>query len=156
MADNIITVSGNLTREPELRFTASGKAVAGFGLAVNRRFQQNGEWVDAPPQFFNVTAWDRLGEHCAQTFGKGDRAVVTGRLEVREYDGQDGNKRQSIDIIADDVSVSLKYATATIQRMAKADSTADAPAGTGTPRPASTPSPGRAANPVYNETEEPF
>ena len=77
MADNEITICGNLTREPELRFTSGGTATCGFGVAVNRRYQQNGEWTDAPTNFFNVTVWGQLGENCAATLSKGDRSYTS-------------------------------------------------------------------------------
>ena len=79
MADSTVTIVGNLTRDPELRFTAGGKGVASFGVAVSRRFQQNGEWQEKT-SFFNVTAWDTLGENIAASLTKGSRVLVTGRL----------------------------------------------------------------------------
>ena len=85
MADNTVTIVGNLTRDPELRFTAGGKGVASFGVAVNRRYQVNGEWQEKV-SFFNVTAWDQLGENAAASLTKGTRIIVTGRLEQREYE----------------------------------------------------------------------
>jgi single-strand DNA-binding protein len=79
MADSTVTIVGNLTRDPELRFTAGGKGVASFGVAVNRRYQVNGEWQEKV-SFFNVTAWDTLGENAAASLTKGTRIMVTGRL----------------------------------------------------------------------------
>ena len=93
MADNNVTLVGNLTREPELRFTAGGKGIASFGLAVNRRYQVNGEWQEKM-SFFNVTAWDQLGENAAASLSKGTRVIVTGRLEQREYETQRGREAQ--------------------------------------------------------------
>src|SRR5688572_8462665 len=101
MADNNITLVGNLTREPELRFTTGGKGVASFGLAVSRRYQVNGEWQEKT-SFFNVTCWDQLGENAAATLSKGTRVIVNGRLETREYETREGEKRTSVDIIADE------------------------------------------------------
>src|SRR5919112_496714 len=100
MADSTVTIVGNLTRDPELRFTAGGKGIASFGVAVNRRYQVNGEWQEKV-SFFNVTAWDQLGENAAATLSKGTRIIVSGRLEVREYEARDGGKRTSVDVIAD-------------------------------------------------------
>lgn len=117
MADNEITVIGNLTREPELRFTAGGTATCGFGVAVNRRYQQNGEWVDAPTNFFNVTVWGQYGENVASSLNKGDRVLVKGRLDFRKYQNKDGVEVTTHDIIADEVAPSLKYATAQITRI---------------------------------------
>lgn len=117
MADNEITIIGNLTREPELRFTAGGTATCGFGVAVNRRYQQNGEWVDAPTNFFNVTVWGQYGENVASSLNKGDRVIVKGRLDFRKYQNKDGVEVTTHDIIADEVAPSLKYATAQMTRI---------------------------------------
>ena len=115
MAGNNITLVGNLTREPELRYTAGGKGVTSFGLAVGHRYQVNGEWQEKT-SFFNVTAWDQLGENAAATLSKGTRVIVSGRLEVREYEARDGGKRTSVDVIADEIGPSLRWARATIER----------------------------------------
>ncbi|MCB0999936.1 MAG: single-stranded DNA-binding protein [Acidimicrobiales bacterium] len=117
MADNEITIIGNLTREPELRFTGGGTATCGFGVAVNRRYQQNGEWVDAPTNFFNVTVWGQYGENVAASLSKGDRVLVKGRLDFRKYQNKDGIEVSTHDIIADEVAPSLKYATAQMTRI---------------------------------------
>ena len=115
MPDNSITIVGNVTRSPELRFTTGGKGIASFGIACNRRWQQNGEWQEKV-SFFNVTAWDQLGENCAASVTKGDRVVVTGRLEQREYETQQGEKRNVVEIVADEIGPSLRWATATVER----------------------------------------
>ena len=116
MSDNYVSITGNLTREPELRFTTSGRPVAAIGIAVNRRFMQNGEWTEAPPTFLNVTAWGQLGENAAASLTKGTRVVVTGRLEQREYTTREGDKRTAIDVIADELGPSLRWATAQVER----------------------------------------
>ncbi|MCX6519841.1 MAG: single-stranded DNA-binding protein [Actinobacteria bacterium] len=115
MADNTVTIVGNLTRDPELRFTTGGKGIASFGLAVNRRYQQNGEWQEKV-SFFNVSAWDQLGENAAASLTKGSRVIVTGRLEQREYETQQGEKRNVVEIVADEIGPSLRWATATVER----------------------------------------
>jgi len=115
MADNTITLVGNLTRDPELRFTANGRAVASFGIAVGRRYQVNGEWQEQT-SYFNVTAWGDLGENAAASLSKGARIVVTGRLEQREYTTREGDKRTAIDVIADELGPSLRWATAQVER----------------------------------------
>jgi len=115
MADNTITLVGNLTRDPELRFTANGRAVASFGIAVGRRYQVNGEWQEQT-SYFNVTAWGDLGENAAASLSKGVRIVVTGRLEQREYTTREGDKRTAIDVIADELGPSLRWATAQVER----------------------------------------
>lgn len=115
MADNTVTLVGNLTRDPELRFTTGGRAVAQFGLAVNRRYQQNGEWQDQT-SYFNVVAWGTLGENVAASITKGMRVVVSGRLEQREYNTREGDKRTAIEINADEIGPSLRWATASVER----------------------------------------
>lgn len=150
MADNSITLVGNLTRDPEIRFTATGRAVASFGIAVGRRYQVNGEWQEQT-SYFNVTAWGQLGENAAATFTKGTRVVVTGRLEQREYTSREGEKRTAIDVIADELGPSLRWATATVVRTPKTDGQG----GGSAPRPANTgTNPGTEATPF--DGEEPF
>jgi single-strand DNA-binding protein len=117
MADSFVSITGNITRDPELRYTANGRALASFGVAVNRRYQVNGEWQEQV-SYFNVTAWGDLGENVAASASKGSRVTVTGRLEQREYEDKEGNKRTAVDVIADDVAVSLRWATVDISRTA--------------------------------------
>jgi single-strand DNA-binding protein len=128
VADNTVTVVGNITRDPELRFTAGGKGIASFGLAVNRRYQQNGEWQEKV-SFFNVTAWDQLGENAAASLTKGTRIIVTGRLEQREYETNNGEKRNVVEIVADELGPSLRWARANVERMQR--STTDGGSGGG-------------------------
>ncbi len=118
MADNSITLVGNLPRDPEIRFTATGRAVASFSMGVGRRYQVNGEWQEQT-SWFNVTAWGQLGENAAATLVKGSRVVVTGRLEQSEYTSREGEKRTAIDVVADDIGPSLRWATATVVRTPK-------------------------------------
>jgi single-strand DNA-binding protein len=115
--DNTVTVVGNCTRDPELRFTPSGQAVANFGLAVNRRWQnrQTQEWEEAV-SFFDVSCWQQLAENVAESVQKGTRIVVTGRLDQRSWETQDGDKRSKIEIVADEVAPSLRWATADITK----------------------------------------
>jgi single-strand DNA-binding protein len=146
MADNEITITGNLVREPELRFTAGGTATCGFGVAVNRRYQQNGEWVDAPTNFFNVTVWGQYGENVAASLSKGDRVLVKGRLDFRKYQNKEGVEVTTHDIIADEVAPSLKYATAQISRIERESTGSGARRGNGGGR-------RQQADPVYGDTE---
>lgn len=118
MAENTVTLVGNLTRDPELRFTTGGRGVASFGLAVNRRYQQNGEWQDQT-SYFNIVAWGQMGENAAATLTKGMRVMVTGRLEQREYTTREGDKRSTIEINADEIGPSLRWATAQVERTAR-------------------------------------
>lgn len=100
---NRVVLVGNLTRDPELRHTPSGTPVCGLRLAVNtRRKDQSGQWVEKP-NYFDVTVWGQQGENCAQYLSKGRPVAVDGRLEWREWDAQDGSKRQAVEIIADSV-----------------------------------------------------
>jgi single-strand DNA-binding protein len=128
-SDNTVTLVGNLTRDPELRYTTGGRGVASFGLAVNRRYQVNGEWQEQT-SFFNVVAWAQLGENAAATLTKGSRAIVTGRLEQREYETQSGEKRNVVEIIADEIGPSLRWATAQVERTTRSDG-GERPAGGG-------------------------
>ncbi len=115
MATNSITLIGNLTRDPELRYTTGGRGVASFGLAVNRRYMQNNEWQEQT-SFFNVVCWGDLGENVAATLTKGSRTIVTGRLEQRSWETQDGEKRSVVEVVADEVGPSLRWATAQVER----------------------------------------
>ena len=100
---NVVVVTGNLTRDPELRQLPSGTSVCKMRIAVNtRRKGQDGNWEDKP-NYFDVTVWGAQGENCASYLSKGRPVAINGRLEWREWEGQDGNKRQSVEIIADTV-----------------------------------------------------
>ena len=100
---NRVVLTGNLTRDPVLRNTSSGTPVCGLRIASNtRRKTSGGEWVDKP-NYFSVTVWGAQGENCAQYLSKGRPVAVDGRLEGREWEGKEGNKRQAVDIIADSV-----------------------------------------------------
>ena len=153
MADNTVTVIGNVTRVPELRFTPSGQAIATFGLAVNRRWQnrQTQEWEEQV-SFFDITCWAQLGQNVADTLVKGSRAIVTGRLEQRSWETDQGDKRSKVEIIADEVGPSLRWATADITRNERREG-GDAPAGGGGggSRPVANPAPAG-----YDPAEEPF
>jgi single-strand DNA-binding protein len=120
MADNSVTLVGNLTRDPELRFTTGGRGVASFGLAVSRRYQVNGEWQEQT-SYFNIVAWGQMGENAASTFTKGMRVIVSGRLEQREYQNREGEKRTAIEINADEIGPSLRWATASVERTPRND-----------------------------------
>ena len=100
---NRVVITGNLTADPELRSTPNGKPVCNLRIACNtRRKSGDGEWVDKP-NYFNVTVWGAQGENAARYLSKGRPVAVDGRLEWREYEAQDGSKRQVVDIIADSV-----------------------------------------------------
>jgi single-strand DNA-binding protein len=100
---NRVVLTGNLTRDPELRTTPSGMSVCSLRIACNtRRKDGSGNWVDKP-NYFDVTVWGAQGENCAQYLAKGRPLAVDGRLEWREWEDKEGHKRQSVDIIADSV-----------------------------------------------------
>jgi len=114
---NNITVVGNLTRDPELRFTPSGTPVDRFGIGVNRgsKNKENGEWTNET-SFYKVSAWHKLAENCAESLGKGDRVLVTGVPSIESYEAKDGSKRDIFKIIANVVAPSLEYAICKIEK----------------------------------------
>lgn len=99
---NKISLIGNLTRDPEVRYTQSGKAVCTFTLAVNKAGQRqpDGTWKEVPPDYIPVVTWERLAETCGNTLAKGRRVFVDGRLQIREYEGNDGQKRRVAEVVA--------------------------------------------------------
>jgi len=114
---NHVSIVGNLTRDPELRFTPSGQATTSFGVAVNRRWQnrQNQEWEEAT-SFFDVVCWGQLAENTAQSLSKGTRVLVSGRLDQRSWETSEREKRSKIEITADEVAPSLRWATVSISK----------------------------------------
>jgi single-strand DNA-binding protein len=114
---NSVTLVGNVTRDPELRFTPAGQANATFGIAVNRRWQnrQTNEWEEAV-SFFNVVCWREMAENAAASLNKGTRVLVTGRLEQRSWQTQEGEKRTVVEVVADEIGPSLRWAEATVTR----------------------------------------
>ncbi len=111
--DNTITIVGNLTRDPELRFTPGGAAVANFGVAWNLKGRDGAE---DKVSFFDVTCWRQLAENVSDSLTKGSRVVVHGRLDQRSWENQDGERRSKVEIVADDVAPSLKWATVELTR----------------------------------------
>src|SRR6202451_2901169 len=114
---NKVNIGGNLPRAPELRFTPSGQATASCGGAVNRRWQnrQSQEWEEAT-SFFDVVCWGQLAENSAQTLSKGSRVLVSGRLDQRSWETADHERRSKIEITADEVAPSLRWATAQVTK----------------------------------------
>src|SRR5215468_522007 len=109
MAESTVTIVGNLTRDPEIRYTANGAAKASFGVAVSRRWQnrQSNEWEEQT-SFFNVVCWGSLAENVAESLPKGARVMVTGRLEQRSWETDNGEKRSIVEVIADEIGPSLR------------------------------------------------
>jgi single-strand DNA-binding protein len=105
-----------LVADPELRFTTNGTAVANLRVAVIQRVQQDGEWRDGDTSFLKVYVWRGQAEHLADSLGKGDRVMVTGRLRQRSWETPEGDKRSVTEIEADEVGASLKFATAKVER----------------------------------------
>ena len=149
--DNTVTVVGNVTRDPEIRYTPSGQTVATFGLAVNRRWQNKAtqEWEEQV-SFFDVKCWAQMAENVSESLGRGSRVIVTGRLEQRSWETDQGDKRSKVEIIADEVGPSLRWATAEITRNERKEA-GDGPAGGGSPRPVQNEAPAG-----YDPAEEPF
>jgi single-strand DNA-binding protein len=122
-SDNQITVVGNLTDDPELRYTANGAAVANFTVAHSTRIRDAaGNWTDGETSFFRVNVWRGLAENAAESLTRGTRVVVTGRLRQRSWENQEGEKRSMIEIEADDVGPSLKWATAKVEKTSRSSS----------------------------------
>jgi single-strand DNA-binding protein len=116
-SDNTVTLVGNITDDPELRFTPSGAAVANFTVAVNRRYKnQAGDWEDKLDGFFRCNCWREMAENVAESFRKGTRVMVVGRLQQRSWDDQEGNRRSAFEVQVDEVGPSLRWATATVQK----------------------------------------
>lgn len=153
MADSTVTIVGNLARDPELRFTNSGQANASFGVAVNRRWQnrQTQEWEEQV-SFFNVVCWAEMAENAAESLTKGMRVVVTGRLEQRSWETKEGDKRSVVEIVADEIAPSLRWASAQVTRNERSDGGGGRPA----PRPTATTQNEPAAGAGYGYDEEPF
>lgn len=116
--ETTITLVGNLTRDPELRFTPSGAAVADFTVASTARTfdRQTNEWKDGDTLFIRCSAWRQLAENVAGSLTKGTRVIVTGALKVREYERQDGGRGTSVEMTVDEVGPSLRNATAQVTR----------------------------------------
>ena|SRR5256714_2111812 len=120
MNGNTVTVVGNIVDDPELRFTAGGQAMTKFRLAVSRRWQDraSGEWQEES-SFFGCTCWREMAENAAESLKKGARVIVTGRLQQRQWETPEGEKRSVIEIQADEVGPSLRWATARVEKNAR-------------------------------------
>lgn len=150
--DNSVVLVGNVTRDPELRFTNTGQPTATFGLAVNRRWQnrQTQEWEEAT-SFFDIVCWREMAENVSESLARGARVIVSGRLEQRSWETPEGERRSRVEIIADELGPSLRWATAQVVKNERRGPAAEGASGGG--------SPSRAAAPVpaaYSEDEEPF
>lgn len=118
MADTIITVTGNLTADPELRYTPSGHAVANFTIASTPRIRdrQSGEFRDGDPLFLRCSLWRDYAEHVASSLQKGSAVIAQGKLKQRSYETREGEKRTTVELEVDEIGPTLRFATATVQR----------------------------------------
>jgi single-strand DNA-binding protein len=150
MAENHVTLIGNLVDDPELRFTPSGVAMAKIRFAVNRRYQKNNEWQEET-SFFGGTLWRDAAENAAESLTKGMRVIVTGRLEQRSWETQEGEKRSIVEVSVNEIGPSLRWATASVTRSPR---TGDSFGGGGdsTPQVAAAP----VARDDYGPDEAPF
>ncbi|MBV9951917.1 MAG: single-stranded DNA-binding protein [Acidimicrobiia bacterium] len=160
MPDNSVTLVGNVTRDPELRFTPSGQAVATFGLAVNRRWQnrQNNEWEEQT-SFFDVKCWAQMAENVGESLHRGARVIVNGRLEQRSWETENGDKRSKVEVVADEIAPSLRWATVEITKNERREPGQGGGSGGGGGRPIPNEAPsggGGGGGGGYNDDEEPF
>ena len=117
--DIVVTVVGNLTNDPELRFTPSGAAVASFTVASSSRYldKATNEWKDSEPVYLRCSVWRQYAENVAESLTKGTRVIVTGKLKQRSYETREGEKRTVMEVEVDDVGPALRYATAKVNRV---------------------------------------
>jgi single-strand DNA-binding protein len=148
--DNSITVVGNITRDPELKFLNSGQAAVRFSVAVNRRWQnrQTQEWEERT-SYFEVTGYGSMAENAANSLTKGARVVVTGRLEQRSWETDQGERRSVVEINADEIAPSLRFATATVTKVPRPEGGGYTPPERPAPR-------NQEPAAAYNFDEEPF
>ena len=112
MSDNQVTLTGNLTDDPELRFTPNGVAVANFRLAVDQRVWDTDGWKDGESSYFRVNVWRDQAEHISRSLHKGARCVVVGRLKSRSWETPEGQRRSAVEVDAEEVGMSMRFAPA--------------------------------------------
>ena len=155
--DNTVTLVGNVTRDPELRYTPSGQTVATFGLAVNRRWQnrQNNEWEEQV-SFFDVKCWAQMAENVSESIQRGTRVVVmvAGRGTAPVVDN--GEKRSKVEVVADEIAPSLRWATAQVQKIERRDGAAGGGGGGYSGGGGNAPRPAASNEPTNYDGEEPF
>lgn len=157
--ETVITVVGNLTSDPELRYTQNGLAVANFTIASTpRNFDKaSNDWKDGDSLFIRASVWREFAEHVAGSLTKGSRVIATGRLKQRSYETKEGEKRTSIELEVDEIGPSLRYATAQVTRAASSRESGGAPrggaiagAGQAADEPWAATAPDAASNDVWN------
>ena len=141
MSDNQVTLTGNLTDDPELRFTPNGVAVANFRLAVDQRVWDADGWKDGESSYFRVSVWRDQAEYVSRSLHKGTRCVVVGRLKSRSWETPEGQRRSAVEVDAEEVGMSLRFAPAGPPAAARPEAD-PAPE----PEPAPAPAPARAGN----------
>jgi single-strand DNA-binding protein len=153
---NNVVLVGNITRDPELRFTPTGQATATFGLAVNRRWQnrQTQEWEEAT-SFFDVVCWREMAENASESLAKGTRVMVSGRLDQRSWETADGERRSKIEVVADEIGPSLRWATAQVTKNERRGPSYDSSSAGRQPQAVPTPAAGGPSG-GYGFDEEPF
>lgn len=124
----MITITGNLTADPELRFTPTGAAVANFTVAVSKRVKNGDKWEDGPSSFYRCSIWRQYAENIAETLTKGNRVIVTGEMNQREYEDKQGEKRSVWELNAEEVGVCLRYVTARVQKAERVKQAGQVPA----------------------------
>ena len=133
MSAPAVTIVGNLTADPELRFTPSGAAVANFTVVANDRYfdKNTQDWVDKPPTFLRCNIWREYAENVAESLTRGTTVIVTGKLSQREFETREGEKRTVFELEVDEIGPALRFATAKVNRKSKAAEKTEATAGGG-------------------------
>lgn len=116
---NAVSIVGNVTRDPELRFLANGSAVTNFGVAVNERWKDRQDQWQEKVSFFDVTCWRDLADNVSESVSKGDRVLIMGKLELQTWETPEGDKRSKIHIVADEVGAAMRWATVQITKTEK-------------------------------------
>jgi single-strand DNA-binding protein len=129
MPDTHVTITGNLTADPELKFTPNGAAVANFRVAVTSRVRDGETWKDGDTSFYRVTAWRDLATNLTDSLGKGDRVLVVGQLRMRSWETPEGEQRSVVEVTAEEVGPSLRWATAKPERATRKGNGEAKPAG---------------------------
>jgi single-strand DNA-binding protein len=129
VSDTHVTITGNLTADPELKFTPNGAAVANFRVAVTARVRDGETWKDGDTSFYRVTAWRDLATNLTDSLGKGDRVLVVGQLRMRSWETPEGEQRSVVEVTAEEVGPSLRWATAKPERATRKGNGEAKPAG---------------------------
>jgi single-strand DNA-binding protein len=119
MPDTFVTLVGNLTDDPEVRFTPNGTQVGNFRLAVTPRVREGEGWKDGDTSFFRINCWRDLAAHAAESLSKGDRVLVMGRLKARSWETPEGERRSVVEVEAEELGPSLRWATAKPERSSR-------------------------------------